>query len=75
MSRTEEQEQALRVYKYVTGAQRPEVFGLQRKRPKLWICETGALYRIEIDLKNLETRVYWKPTGALSLRRPLHAVA
>lgn len=75
MSRTEEQEQALRVYKYVTGTQRPEVFGLQRKRPKLWICETGALYRIEIDLKNLETRVYWKPTGALSLRRPLHAVA
>lgn len=75
MSRTEEQEQALRVYKYVTGTQRPEVFGLQRKRPKLWICETDALYRIEIDLKNLEARVYWKPTGALSLRRPLHAVA
>lgn len=55
----------------IMGERVADQYDLHPIAPLVWQFETAKFYRGEIDLWNMELRVYFKPKNALSIRRAL----
>lgn len=55
----------------IMGERTIDQYDLHPIAPLVWQFETAKFYRGEIDLWNMELRVYYKPKNALSIRRAL----